>query len=1718
MTITSDRYLYRLKYRDICKKIPFKNFTMNTLFYHVFSKYSLLIVTLLSFFAGSSQTYNMATGTVTTCSGNFYDNGGAAGNFTNGQNITETFISGNGDRLKFDFTSMSNLNAASLTIYDGPTAAYPVIAIPATGTFSIESTGSSLTFQFYSPSGSFTTYAGWEANITCTTPTLTPYTMSAGTATACSGVFFDPAGPAANYVNSNITTQTFSSGSSDFINFTFTNFDVAIGDTLFAYDGTNVSAPLIGKYTGIRLPEVISSRTGSSMTFRFATNNTTVASGWKAMIACSVSPVVPTVFNMQDGVRSVCSGTFYDNGGASGNFTNGQNIIETFTSISGSRLKFDFTSMSSLNAASLTIYDGPTAAYPVISTPASGTFSVESTGSSLTFQFYSQSGSFTTYAGWEANISCTTPTLTPYTMSAGTVTTCSGVFFDPAGPATNYANSNITTQTFSSGSANFINFTFTNFDVAIGDTLFAYDGTNVSAPLIGKYTGIRLPEVISSRTGSDVTFRFITNNTTVSSGWKAVIACSASPVVPTVFNMQDGVRSVCSGTFYDNGGASGNFTNGQNIIETFVSLTGSRLKFDFTSMSNLNAASLTIYDGPTAAYPVIQRPATGTFSVESTGSSLTFQFYSQSGSFTTYAGWEANITCTTPTLTPYIMSTGSVTTCSGVFFDPAGPATNYANSNITTQTFSSGSANFINFTFTNFDVAIGDTLFAYDGTNVSAALIGKYTGNRSPEIISSRTGSSVTFRFASNNATNDLGWQAIIGCSPSAIIPSVFNMQNGVRSVCSGTFYDNGGAAGNFTNGQNITETFVSSTGSKLKFDFTSMSNLNAASLTIYDGPTAAYPVIQKPATGTFSVESTGSSLTFQFYSQSGSFTTYAGWEANITCTTPTLTPYTMSTGSVTTCSGVFFDPAGPATNYANSNITTQTFSSGSANFINFSFTNFDVALGDTLFAYDGTSVSAPLIGKYTGSRLPEIISSRTGSSVTFRFASNNATNDLGWQAIIGCSATAIIPTAYNMQDGVRSVCSGTFYDNGGAANNYILSNHTETFVSSTGSKLKFDFTAMSNLNSASVKVYDGPTTSSPLIGTYAGSTFSVQSTGSYLTFYFNGTSSGTSTYAGWEANISCVTTAAIPVASFSTTTYTICSGSCINYTDLTTNGPTAWNWQFQGAAISSSTVQNPTGVCYNTAGTYTVSLTASNGSGSSVATQTITVLARPTVSISPLTASICQGQSVTLTASGATTYTWSTGSTSNSITVSPFSSSSYTVTSSTGNGCPTSVTRLVTVRTVPVIFIGGGTVACPGQSVTLTASGASTYTWSTGATSNSITVSPSLPTTYTVTGQGSNGCTGDATQTVTIGSPASVSIAGAGTVCAGQPLVLNASGATSYTWSTGSTSTSITVSPTTTTTYTLTGNSGGCNGSAVKTVSVNPSLSISGNTLICTGQSTTLTATGANTYTWSTTATGNSIVVSPATTSTYTVTGESNGCTASAVRIVSVGIASPLNISNPNPTVCAGKSTTLTASGANTYTWSTAASGSSITVSPVSTTTYSVSGSNAAGCISTASTTVSVNAVPVLSVSSSNTLICTGQSVTLNATGANTYSWSTSGTGSSITVSPVANTVYTVTGTGSNGCSSQLSYTQQVSPCTGIEAISGTSADQVYPNPFSNQLKLELGQAALISITNMLGQTLYSGQAESGLTSIDTRDMPAGVYYVEIRNEKRTVIKVIKH
>ncbi|MFH2142732.1 MAG: PKD domain-containing protein, partial [Bacteroidota bacterium] len=218
---------------------------------------------------------------------------------------------------------------------------------------------------------------------------------------------------------------------------------------------------------------------------------------------------------------------------------------------------------------------------------------------------------------------------------------------------------------------------------------------------------------------------------------------------------------------------------------------------------------------------------------------------------------------------------------------------------------------------------------------------------------------------------------------------------------------------------------------------------------------------------------------------------------------------------------------------------------------------------------------------------------------------------------------------------------------------------------------------------------------------------------------------------------------ATAPVADFSASSTSICVGSPVNFTDLSTNNPTSWSWTFTGGTPGTSTLQNPTGIVFNTVGVYTISLTATNGFGNDTETKTnyITVNALPIAAITPATATICAGSSVTLTASGgggATPYNWSTGATTATITVSPAITTTYTVTVTNAAGCTATTSRIVTVNTLPTATITPATsTICVGASSTLTASGgsgATPYIWSTGATTAAITVSPATTTTYTVT------------------------------------------------------------------------------------------------------------------------------------------------------------------------------------------------------------------------------------------------------------------------------------------------------------------------------------------------------------------------------------------------
>lgn len=217
------------------------------------------------------------------------------------------------------------------------------------------------------------------------------------------------------------------------------------------------------------------------------------------------------------------------------------------------------------------------------------------------------------------------------------------------------------------------------------------------------------------------------------------------------------------------------------------------------------------------------------------------------------------------------------------------------------------------------------------------------------------------------------------------------------------------------------------------------------------------------------------------------------------------------------------------------------------------------------------------------------------------------------------------------------------------------------------------------------------------------------------------------------------------------------------------------------------------------------------------------------TVSISPGSATVCQGQSATLTASGASTgetlsYIWNNTFTGNPISAT--ATGTYSVTGIDGNGCSSTASAQVTVYR-PTVSISPSSVSiCEGQSALLTASGVSTYTWSDNITGNTLTATTTG--TYAVTGVDGNGCSNTATASVTVKSIPTVSISASpsATITQGNSVTLTAVApeTTAVTWVTGSTSSSIVVSPSTTTPYSVTaGSATGCTASASLTITATP-------------------------------------------------------------------------------------------------------------------------------------------------------------------------------------------------------------------------------------------------------------------------------------------------------
>jgi len=559
------------------------------------------------------------------------------------------------------------------------------------------------------------------------------------------------------------------------------------------------------------------------------------------------------------------------------------------------------------------------------------------------------------------------------------------------------------------------------------------------------------------------------------------------------------------------------------------------------------------------------------------------------------------------------------------------------------------------------------------------------------------------------------------------------------------------------------------------------------------------------------------------------------------------------------------------------------------------------------------------------------------------------------------------------------------------------------------------------------------------------------------------------------------------PVASTVVTATVVSNGTVISPTISLTNtltcasptaslsvnpGPPGYTYTWTGPGIISGAGTATVGI--NQGGTYTVAV--ANATNTCQGSQTLTVPTNttpPVVLSTPASTNICFGQSTGLSASGAVSYLWSTAATTSVITVTPNTTTTYTVVGMAANGCTSTAISTVSVTPLPIPIAGNNGPLCVGANLQLNGSGGTTYAWAGPAGFMNVTQNPSIPAVtlneagvYTLVVTVGT-CTGVTTTSVTINPLPLPTASNNGPVCEGVGLTFNGTGGVFYNWSgpAGFVSNSQTpgiLAPSVSNsgTYTLTvTDANGCINFTTTTAVVNPlpAISISGST-VCANQTINLGATGGTIYNWNgpsgfTSSSQNPSIpnANPSMGGVYSVTvTDVNNCTSTSNTVVVVNPIPTPNANNNSP-ICTGQSFALSATGGLTYSWVGPNGFASTAQNPLintSTTnmsgTYSVTVFDNIGCGATAVTNVTVNPLPNPSIIANNTFGCAPLCATFTVTNSmalQSVVWSVNGgngaNGNTYENCFNAAGLFTVTAgvTDINGCSNTTSYLVDVYP-----------------------------------------------------------------------------------
>jgi hypothetical protein len=470
---------------------------------------------------------------------------------------------------------------------------------------------------------------------------------------------------------------------------------------------------------------------------------------------------------------------------------------------------------------------------------------------------------------------------------------------------------------------------------------------------------------------------------------------------------------------------------------------------------------------------------------------------------------------------------------------------------------------------------------------------------------------------------------------------------------------------------------------------------------------------------------------------------------------------------------------------------------------------------------------------------------------------------------------------------------------------------------------------------------------------------------------------------------------------------------------------------------------------------------------------------------------SSCNNQAITLNGSGAVNYFWNQN-VSNGVPFTPTTNGTYLVTGFNANGCSQWDETNVSLGQLS-INAGQDLAVCPGDTVTLNASGAQSYTWN-NAISNNVPFVVNQSGTYIATGVNGS-CTDTDTLQINVLPLPQINAGNDTVLCAGGLVTLNASGGQNYTWNNGILN-AVPFAAFTSASYIVTGVSpAGCSNQDTLEVVANPVPNINaGNDVsTCSGLPVVLSGIGGFNLQWNN-GVQDGIPFYPTGNDTYIITGMSNdGCYGTDTLNVSVGTLPDISAGN-DQVICQGDSIVLAANGGLTYQWSNGEQNGA-SIFPTQSIMLGVTGFSGAGCSNTDSMSITVN-IPSQS--------------TINANGIDVYSlngieYTTSGTFTQV----IPNSV---------GCDSTITLNLNMD-YTGISEASSTPLN-VYPNPTNGELNIVvpsslIGQTA--KLTDISGKQIATIQLNETLSKLQIVHLSSGTYFILVDQQSCVPIRVIK-